>query len=150
MSEYVGTLFQLGSTPILEQAMQFNEARHRLILSNVANSDTPDYRRQDLDQVRFNEMLGDAVRARDEEHPGSFYLRADARVPVSDPYSFMPGKWFRDHRNDGPLRHDGNDVSVEREMALLAQNAGAYQTYAQLLAKNYGQLRAAITERAEG
>ena len=150
MSEYVGTLFQLGSTPILEQAMQFNEARHRLVLSNIANADTPGYRRQDLDQVRFSEMLGDAIRARDEEHPGSFFMREDVRVPISDPYSFVPGKWFRDARNDGPLRHDENNVSVEREMALLAQNAGAYQTYSQLLKKNYDQMRSAITERAEG
>ena len=49
----------------------------------------------------------------------------------------------------GPLRHDGNDVSVEREMALVARNAGEYSAYSALLRKGLRQMRAAITGRPE-
>ena len=150
MSEFVGSLFQQGTAPVLEQALAFREARHRLILSNVANADSPEYRRQDLDQERFHGMLADAIRERDDEHPGSFFLRGDGRVPRRDPDTFLPARWFRFPANEGPLRHDGNNVSLEREMALLAQNAGSYRTYAELLAKHFRQMSAAIAERPEG
>ena len=150
MSDFVGTLFDMGSSPVLEQAMQFNELRHRLILSNIANADTPEYRRQDVDDVRFKELLGRAIQERDERHPGAFLMPAGGRAPVKDRFGFTPDRFFRMHSNDAPLRHDGNDVSMEREMALLAQNAGKYQLYSRLLAKNYGQMRAAINERPEG
>ena len=52
-------------------------------------------------------------------------------------------------RGRGPLRHDGNDVSVEREMALVAKNAGEYSAYSALLRKGFRQIRAAITGRPE-
>ena len=150
MNEFVGSLFQQGVAPVLEHAMSFTEARHRLILANVANSDTPTYRRQDLDQERFSELLADAIRERDEVHQGSFFLRDDVRLPMSDQHSFRPGNWFRSEPNNGPLRHDQNNVSMEREMALLARNAGSYRAYAGILAKHYRQIAAAIAERVEG
>ena len=150
MTEFVGSLFQQGVAPILEHAMSFREARHRLILSNIANADTPGYRRQDVDQTRFDQLLGKAIRERDEDHPGAFFLRNDVRVPIADSHQFLPGEWFRFPTDDGPLRHDGNNVSMEREMALLARNAGSYRTYAEILAKHFRQLSSAIAERPEG
>ncbi len=147
MTEFVGSLFNLGVAPVLEHAMSFNETRHRLILSNIANGDTPEYRRQDLDHERFKEVLTAAIRERDEGHPDSFFLRDDARLPMSEGHRFLPGRWFRFPSNDGPLRHDGSNVSIEREMALLARNAGSYRTYAELLAKHFRQMGAAIAER---
>ncbi|MEE8143575.1 MAG: flagellar basal body rod protein FlgB [Planctomycetota bacterium] len=147
MSEYFGTLFQLGSVPVLEQSMMFVEARHRLVLSNIANADTPNYRRQDLDDGRFKRDLADAIAKRDHWHPGAFIMRDTARTPVSTRGGVLPGMRILHMDSEGPLRHDANNVSMEREMALMAQNAGRYTTYSNLLRKAFRQMKAAISER---
>ncbi len=147
MSGYVGTLFQMGAVPVLEHAMAFTEARHRLVLSNIANADTPHYRRQDLDVKGFHRNLARAIGRRDRSHPGAFIMRDDGRTPVSSRQATLAGRRVLSIDHEGPLRHDDNNVSLEREMALLAQNAGTYTTYSNLLRKAYRQLRAAITER---
>ena len=147
MNEYVGTMFNLGAVPGLEHAMQFTEARHRLVLSNLANADTPGYRRQDLDDSRFKRNLAEAIDRRQNRHPGAFVLRDNGRIPVSSRGGVLPGRRIIHMDYEGPLRHDSNNVSPEREMALLAQNAGRYTTYADLLRKAFSQMKAAIVER---
>lgn len=148
MTGMLDWIFQKGSTPVLENSMDFAESRHRLILSNVANADTPGFRRVDLDSARFRELLDDALTARRELHPARFEMREDLRVPMDERGSYLPGRWLPDGPHEGPLRHDENNVSLEREMALLAQNSGFYSRSAALLRKNYQLIRAAITERA--
>lgn len=148
MTALLGWMFEKGSAPILEQSMNFTEARHRLILSNVANADTPHYRRLDLDTEGFGRALDDAIRSRRDHHPGRFEMTPDLRVPTDDRGSYLPGRWIHTAEHEGPLRHDNNNVSLEREMALLAQNAGGYRRAAGLLRKQYSQIRAAIAGRA--
>lgn len=149
MTEILGWLFQKGATPVLERSMKFSEARHRLILSNVANADTPGYRRLDLDKPRFNRMLEDAIEEREQHHPGQFRVRQDFRVPMDDRGQFMT-RYSIATGGEGPLRHDENNVSMEREMALMAQNAGGFNRAAALLRKSYQQIRSAIAERPQG
>ncbi len=147
MTGFAGTMFESGATPALEQAMQFHELRHRLVLSNVANSDTPGYRRIDLDEARFQRALGDAIAARDRGADGAFATARGAIVPAAGRGGFRPGSTIPLPGNEGPLRHDENDVSLEREMALLARNAGRYTAYSALLAKTFQQIGAAIAGR---
>ena len=140
-------MFQMGAAPVLEEAMKFAEDRHRLILSNVANADTPGYRRQDLDRAGFNRVLSEAIQERDLEHRGAFFLRSTVRDPNPRSHGGFSPSRTPFPETDGVLRHDQNNVSMEREMALMAKNAGQYTTYANLLNKAYGQIRAAITEQ---
>ena len=121
MSSWIEGMFRAGALPAMEQSIRFAEARHRLVLHNVANADTPNYRRKDLDVGLFHRTLSSET-ARIEE----------AREP-------------RDAA--GVLRHDGNDVSLEMELALLARNAAQHNRMATLLAKSLGQIRQAIAER---
>ena len=96
----------------------------------------------------FNRVLGDAIRSRRENHPGRFEMASDLRVPTDDRGHLLPGRWIPTSKHEGPLRHDNNNVSLEREMAILAQNAGSFRRAAGLLRKQLGQIRAAIAERA--
>ena len=45
------------------------------------------------------------------------------------------------------LRHDGNNVDIDREMAALVQNASRFNQALNLLRKQYGEIRMAIAER---
>ncbi|MGE3164262.1 MAG: flagellar basal body rod protein FlgB [Planctomycetota bacterium] len=148
MTQLLGWMFEKGATPVLEHSMKFAESRHRAILSNIANADTPGYRRVDLDPKRFRQQLDRALVERERVHPAQFVLRNDLRLPRDRAGQYRPSDWIPHDPNEGPLRHDENNVSLEREMAQLAQNTGGYSRAAALLRKSYQQIRAAITERA--
>ena len=50
---FIEGLMNRGSGPLLEQVVQFAAARHNLILENIANVDTPNYRQKDMSVARF-------------------------------------------------------------------------------------------------
>ena len=146
MSGMLGQIFDRGVLAGLERSVNFTVARHQSLLSNVANADTPGYRRTDMDGTEFRRLL-DRSYAADSRHESSAFDRANIGAPrlVSGPR----GPFRFSAKGRGPLRHDGNDVSVEREMAQLAENAGQYSAYTALLRKGLRQVRAAITGRPE-
>ncbi|MEM7262056.1 MAG: hypothetical protein AAF488_08700 [Planctomycetota bacterium] len=147
MSFAAGTIFQMGSAPVIEETLRFTETRHRLILSNVANSDTPNYRRQDLDEGTFRRNLANAIEERSNHHPHHFSSSESSFEPVSTWGGTFMGPRVPRMPHEGPTRHDENNISMEREMAILAQNAGKFTTMSNLLRKEWGQLRSAIAER---
>lgn len=142
----LGQIFDRGVLAGLERSVNYTVARHQSLLSNVANADTPGYRRTDIDATEFRRMLDRSYTA-DARHEARAFDRVDLNSPrlVSGPR----GPFRFSAKGRGPLRHDGNDVSVEREMALLAENAGKYSAYTALLRKGFRQVRAAITGRPE-
>ncbi|MBX9604507.1 MAG: flagellar basal body protein [Bryobacteraceae bacterium] len=99
--------------------------RQRLVATNIANADTPGYRTQDLD-FHFE------------------YLRASGTPPESRGQPNVV-------RVEGLLiRNDGNDVSLDREARLLAENALRFSVASQLLRGQFKTLRAAIHEGKQG
>ncbi len=130
-------MFSGGALPHLERTLAFAAARHLLILDNVANADTPGYRRKDLDARAFEESLraaqrDGAVPPRPREYRQLRGKEAGPSGSISQP---------------GVLRHDGNDVDVERELAILGKNAVLHNSLAGLLRNSFEQIRMAITER---
>lgn len=84
--------------------------RHKVILSNIANADTPNYRTKDV----------------------AFSLVEDGKLKTTHPRHIKP-KTSEDFRvfevRKRLLGNDLNDVSVEEEMAKLSQNRIAYEVY---------------------
>jgi flagellar basal-body rod protein FlgB len=130
MASWLDGLTSGSAIPALERGIAFSAARHRLILENVANADTPNYRRKDLDVGAFQE----ALLATGGAGPRTFRAAAGGSAPA-------------DAHGAGVLRHDGNDVNVEMELALLSQNVGYHNRLAALLKKSFDQIRMAISER---
>jgi flagellar basal-body rod protein FlgB len=137
-------MFETGSLPVLERAMAFNEKRHRLLATNVANVETPNYRRQDLNVGSFRRALDRAL-DRQTYEPGRFVMEErdfDIRRERGP---------FLHRRNEaGMLRHDGNNVDMDREMALLARNGIEYNTLATLVKRKYDGLRGALQSTGSG
>ncbi|VTT97892.1 flagellar basal-body rod protein : Flagellar basal body rod protein FlgB OS=Candidatus Kuenenia stuttgartiensis GN=flgB PE=3 SV=1: Flg_bb_rod [Gemmataceae bacterium] len=109
-------------TPVLTQLLDAAGLRHRVIAQNVANVNTPGYRRL---EVSFD---GDLARALAGTECGT---TAKPRVVVAD----------------GPERVDGNTVDIDREMNDMAKNALLYQAAAQILTSRLASMRAAIAGR---
>jgi flagellar basal-body rod protein FlgB len=110
---------------LLQQLLRVSEVRHRVISQNVANVNTPGYRRLD---VSFDDTLK-RVLAGDSD-AGS----APTAPEVREAEGFV-------------VRADGNNVDIDREMGELNRNALLFQTYAQVLASRLGTMRSAISGR---
>jgi flagellar basal-body rod protein FlgB len=107
---------------ILAQTMDVAALRHRVIAQNVANVNTPGYRRR---EVTFEADLAKALAAPEP------IAHVKPQVVVAD----------------GPERVDGNTVDIDREMNDLGRNALIYQAAAQIISSRVASLRAAIAGR---
>jgi flagellar basal-body rod protein FlgB len=103
----------------LERYMDLLSARQKLVASNIANADTPGYQTQDIDfQTEFQTEFQNAISAT----PNVLQV---AGLPV---------------------KNDGNNVSLDRESRLLAENALRFNAAASLLHTQISMLREAIKE----
>lgn len=105
----------------LERAMQGSTMRQEALSENLANVNTPGYRRKDVD---FRSALQAAMPAGRD---------AVAAVPVVETTD-----------DSAPVRADGNSVDVDAESANLAQNALEYQALASVLDARGTILRTAM------
>ena len=111
----------------LENAMRFRLMRQGALAANVANADTPGYRRVDLE-------FADAL-----DRAATDLQRTDARHLDEGPAG------VRIVRGPRGSRLDGNGVDRDLETLELARNAGAFRTQADVLARVYGLARLAAT-----
>jgi len=117
-------LLQPEALELYERMLDFAALRHKVIANNVANINTPGFRRSD---VEFADELDRVLR--DKGLKGA----ADVKIRVTQP-------------NVTAFRNDGNNVSIDTEMAALAENSMLYQVYAQLLARRFRQIHDIIKE----
>lgn len=128
------------TTEVLVASLRGHNARNTAIANNIANAETPGYKRID---VSFEAALAQAVksdrsRLSRSETSVSTFGRASA---VDD---FMPG--VRSVTTT-TMRVDGSNVDPDDEMAQLSANALAHQTVVSLLDKRLAQFRTAIMGR---
>ncbi len=100
--------------------MDLLSARQKLVASNIANSDTPGFKTRDID---FQSEFQSAI---DSHNPR-----------VADVTGLK-------------TRNDGNNVSIDREARLLAENALRFNLAAQLLKNQVRDIRSAIQEGKSG
>jgi flagellar basal-body rod protein FlgB len=107
---------------LVENFLDLATKRQSLLVSNIANVDTPGYRTQDID---FHEELMRAL----SQPPGA---------PVLPMVRDVPGLLSRP---------DGNNVSVDREGLLLAEVQLKYQAAIQAMRAEFSLIKSAITEQ---
>ena len=130
------------TTEVLTTSLSGLNARNTAIANNIANAETPGYKRMD---VSFEAALADAVqkdRARLEGGPGAM-TQFDTGVS-SAVDQVAPAVSSVDTTT---VRVDGSNVDPDDEMARLSANTLAHQTVVSLLDKRFGQFMTAITGR---
>ena len=98
----------------MEHYLDLLSTRQKLVASNVANLDTPGYRTRDID----------------------FQFEFESQLSGSNPNVTEP--------TGLTVKNDGNNVSLDREARLLAENALRFQVATQLMKMHIGAVRAAI------
>lgn len=139
----ITSIFDSSTLPMLEQVVNFTQARHGVLAGNIANIDTPGYRTRDLSPELFQQRLKDAVESSHASRSSTQGLsRADR--PGQNKYDA-----YRDVKEatKSILFHDGSDVSIEKQVTELAKNQGQHNLAISLLTSQYRLLRAAVTER---
>jgi len=113
----------MANVPMLQQLSSYLELtnqRQQLIVSNMANVDTPGYHTKDLD---FQGAMQEVV---------------DRGTVKMDPTSLeVEGL---------PERPDGNNVNIDRESLLLSQTQLQYQIGVQLVKEEFHKLLTVIKE----
>jgi flagellar basal-body rod protein FlgB len=110
---------------LLEAGIKAEGLRQKTIASNIANLETPGYRRLD---VKFEELLAKALGSPETLDPDGL-----------EPELFQP--------KETPLRSNGNDVNMEAEIGELVKNSLRYTAYIRLLRKKFSQIEAAMNLR---
>lgn len=129
------------TTEVLTASLRGHNARNTAIANNIANAETPGYKRID---VSFEAALAQAV-----ESDRSRLSRGENSLPTFGGTSravddFMPGVRSVDTTT---MRVDGSNVDPDDEMAQLSANTLAHQTVVSLLDKRFSQFRTAIMGR---
>jgi len=129
----------LGSTKVMEKALDATWLRNEAISQNIANVDTPGYKKK---TVKFEEYLNEAT-------DGSSFkgLRTDNRhIPIgSDSIDNVEIQVTEDNSSTS-MRIDGNNVDIDSEMASMAKNSIQYNTLAQRLSGKYKSILSVISE----
>ena len=130
------TLFE-GAISVLQKSLNRASMRHRVITSNIANIDTPNYKAFEvvMEDVRpqkggFSKSL-ELVLTESQHLNGRRQASNQVKIKASQPPPFN-------------LRADGNTVDLDRTMGKLAENTIMYRTAALLIRRKFQGLKNVI------
>ncbi len=131
----------LNSTtiPVLEQVIDFAQARHNVLAGNIANLDTPGYRVRDLSTEDFQSRLREAIRAR-HQPPA-------AKSPGEPGFGEEPNIANVARDSQTILRHDETNVDIEHQVTEMAKNQMQHNLALTIMTAQFRLLNVAISER---
>jgi flagellar basal-body rod protein FlgB len=122
----------------LTTALNFRSLKHEIVLSNIANQNTPGYKAVKMDfEDQLHSAMIDHPNAPSTTHQNHF-------ASVDDELQMIEPDVYKDP--DARVSNDGNSVDAMQQQAKLAENQILYNATTQALRKKMGMLRYAITE----
>ncbi len=107
---------------LLNAGVQAEGLRQKAVAANIANIETPGYRRAD---VRFEQLLADALKSSDP-----------LDLEEIEPQLYQP--------RQTPTKPNGNDVSLETEVGEMIKNSIRQKAFIRLLSNKYRQIESAM------
>ena len=136
----MGDIRLFGPTiDLASRALDLRARRHEMIISNIANADTPGYKAFDL---LVDEALNRTSAPNSETvnvlrtQPGHLAAKAPPRDD--------PDIRINQPTTPASLRGDGNTVDMEREMSNLAENQILYKATTRVVSEKFDELMQAI------
>ena len=126
----IDPIFQTDNYQLARKLLDAAVLRHEAIATNVANAETPGFRRVDL-APDFATQLKARVAA------GDFARNAESVRPQ-----------LAEDLSARSVRPDGNTVEIERELMFMNRNAVEHEFLTEIVSRNIKQLKLAITGRA--
>ena len=113
------------SATLLEKMLDVSSVKHKVIANNIANVNTPGYKKMD---VSFADQLEKAV----NESSMNKFDTLQPKIVISKEDS------------SETVRNDGNNVDMDKEVSSLVKNTLSYNIYTQLLSKKFEDIKSAI------
>ena len=121
----------------LQKNLNVGSMRHKVLTSNIANIDTPNYKAFEvvMEDARKRSMRAkrpiELVRTQPEHLSGRHSTSSLIKIKTVD-------------SSGNNFRADGNTVDLDRTMGKLAENTLMYRTAAQIIKKKFQGLKNAI------
>jgi len=129
----------INDTKIIEKAMDACWIRNEVISQNIANVDTPGYKRK---TVTFESQLSEALEKKRKAEANKYISKAPSLKSAVDDVEI---RITQDNSNLS-YRLDGNNVDIDNEMALMAKNTITYNVLTQSLNSSLGRIKTVINE----
>jgi len=138
LSSLMEVLYMIGklnkSTAMMEKALDAAWLRNEAISNNIANVNTPGYKKS---YVKFEEFLSDSQFQISGNRKGDKYL------PIGkDTVSNVSPQVVTEENTS--MRRDGNNVDIDVEMAELAKNTIKYNALITQMTKEFSKIKLAI------
>jgi len=117
------------SMKILENLINYTAKRHGLLLSNIANVDTPNYKAKDLIFPKLVEEEKLKLQVTHEKH----IKNNDVKEVKEEVVEFVNENW-----------DDKNNVEIDKEVAKITENSILYQSGLQLLSSRIRMFKNAL------
>ncbi|WP_434511477.1 flagellar basal body rod protein FlgB [Desulfitobacterium sp. AusDCA] len=119
----------------LEKGLDASSLRQKVLSDNVANVDTPNFKRSDVD---FQTVLGSVI----GDEGGDLPLKVTMPQHIAETPNSGQKTVVTDQSST--FRNDGNNVDIDREMANVAENGLYYNSVTQAITSQLGLLRMVI------
>jgi flagellar basal-body rod protein FlgB len=120
---------------VLQKGLEASSMRQQVLSNNVANIDTPNFKRSDVD---FQAVLGAAL----GEKSGALSMKLTSSKHIPGVAEGGGSGIVMDQATS--LRNDGNNVDVDREMTNVAENGLYYNSLTSAISSQLGLLRMVI------
>lgn len=127
--DMIENLYAAGNYVISKKMLDATHLRHEALANNIANAETPGYKRRDL-SATFEKELNSAVSRGDKTRLKDLPLRTEI------------------DRRTKPIRLDGNNVELDKELLEVNRNALNYDFLAEYIGGNIKTLNKAIRGHA--
>ena len=122
---------------VLQKELSASTLRQQVLANNVANIDTPNFKRSDVD---FQTVLKAALGEKNGDL--SLKLTSSRHIPGVTEGNGTGIGIVTDQTTS--LRNDGNNVDVDREMSNVAENGLYYDSLTRAISSQLGLLRMVI------
>lgn len=125
----IDPIFQTDNYQLARKLLDGAVLRHEALATNIANAETPGFRRVDLAPDFATQLKAQMV-------AGEFSRNAATIQPA-----------LQEDSRARSVRPDGNSVEIERELLMMNRNAVEHEFLSNIVTSNLKQLRMAITGR---
>ena len=115
---------------LAKKMLDVSQARHEAISGNLANAETPGYKRVDI-KGNFPDELKKLAESNDVESISKLQTRLETDL------------------NSPIVRPDGNNVQLDSELLKMSENAMQYEFLTQYTANSMKRIKTAITGRVQ-
>jgi flagellar basal-body rod protein FlgB len=139
----LNSLLQSTQVSILQKALSAASLRHKVISNNIANVNTPKFKRS---EVSFENQLAAAMDSKSTSAPSLLARTHERHLPLQSKSqtSSLNVEPTVNTITSNSFRTDDNNVDIDSEMAGLAKNSIYYNSVADQISKYFSNIKSAI------